>query len=114
MRNANEEGLVNRSHGYSVAGCAEPLAEDRLNYVGEWQSKEMRVLILADGTVAYERLKGGGTTSVNGPLKEFIGDDFVVGILFMTATFEVSEPPHEEDGVWKMTVDGVQLTRVSE
>jgi hypothetical protein len=85
-----------------------------MDYVGEWRSKEMGLLILADGTVAYKRLKGGGTTSVNGPLKEFVGDDFVVGVLFMTTTFDVSEPPHEVDGMWKMTVDGVQLTRVAE
>jgi hypothetical protein len=97
-----------------LSGCAQPLPEDRLHYVGDWQSKEMRLLILADGTVAYKRLKGGGSTSVNGPLKEFVGDDFTVGILFMTTTFDVTEPPHEIDGAWKMTVDGVQLTRVSE
>jgi hypothetical protein len=97
-----------------LSGCAEPIPEDRMDYVGEWRSKEMGLLILADGTVAYKRLKGGGTTSVNGPLKEFVGDDFVVGVLFMTTTFDVSEPPHEVDGMWKMTVDGVQLTRVAE
>jgi len=64
-----------------LIGCAEPLPEDRLHYVGEWQSKEMKLLILADGTVAYKRLKSGGSTSINGPLKEFVGDDFTVGIL---------------------------------
>lgn len=97
-----------------ISGCAEPLPEERLGYVGDWQSKEMGLLILADGTVAYKRLKGGSSTSVNGPLMEFIGDDFTVGVLFMTTTFDVSSPPHEVDGVWKMTVDGVELTRVSE
>ncbi|WP_299944203.1 lipoprotein [uncultured Microbulbifer sp.] len=97
-----------------LSGCAEPLPEKRLHYVGEWQSKEMGLLILADGTVAYKRLKSGSTTSVNGPLKKFVGDDFTVGILFLTTTFHVTEPPHEADGVWTMTVDGVQLTRVSE
>ncbi|AQS39850.1 hypothetical protein Sps_04767 [Shewanella psychrophila] len=97
-----------------LSGCADPLPEDKLSYVGEWQSKEMGLLILADGTVAYKRLKGGATTSVNGPLKEFVGDDFVVGFLFMATTFVVSESPHEVDGVWLMTVDGVKLIRVSD
>lgn len=97
-----------------LVGCSEPLPKDKLSYVGDWQSKEMNLLILADGTVAYERLKNGGTTSVNGPLKEFVGDDFVVGLLFMTTTFEVSSAPEEIDGVWQMTVDGLTLTRVSE
>ncbi len=97
-----------------LSGCADPLPADKLHYVGEWQNKEMALLILADGTVAYKRLKGGGSTSINGPLKEFVGDDFVVGILFMTTTFDVSSPPQENNGLWTMTVDGVKLTRVSE
>lgn len=96
----------------ALSGCAKPLPEDKLHYVGEWQSNEMALLILADGTVAYKRLKGGGTTSVNGPLKEFQGDNFIVGFAFLTTTFKVTKAPHEIDGVWKMTVDGVSLTKV--
>jgi hypothetical protein len=30
----------------------------------------------------------------------------------MTTKFDVSVPPHEEDGEWRMTVDGVQLQRI--
>ncbi len=97
-----------------VTACAEPLPQNKLNYAGEWRSKEMTLLILEDGTVAYKRLKGGGTTSINGPLKEFVGDNFVVGVLFLTTTFNVSDPPQEENGVWRMTVDDVQLTKVNE
>jgi hypothetical protein len=32
----------------------------------------------------------------------------------MSTEFVVSAPPHEDAGVWKMTVDGVELTRVSD
>ena len=63
-----------------LSGCADPLPEDRLDYVGEWRSNEMGLLILADGSVSYKRLKGGATTSVSGPLKRFEGDNFVVGV----------------------------------
>ena len=97
----------------TLLGCARPIPQDKETYIGEWRSSEMVLLILADGTVAYKRLKGGGSVSVNGPLKEFIGDDFVVGIWFMTTMFDVTVPPHEEDGVWKMTVDSVELTKVN-
>lgn len=97
-----------------LSACSEPLPPNRLSYAGEWQSKEMALLILEDGTVAYQRVKGGGSTSINGPLKEFVGDDFVVGVGFLATTFQVSEPPHEADGVWQMVVDGVRLTRVDE
>ncbi|GGO67534.1 hypothetical protein [Bowmanella pacifica] len=94
-----------------LTGCSKPLPEDKLMYAGEWQSREMYLLILPDGTVAYERLKNGGTTSINGPLKEFNGDNFVVGFGPFNSNFEVSEPPHLVDGQWQMVVDGVRLTR---
>ena len=94
-----------------LSACSKPIEESRLNYVGYWVSNEMALLILQDGSVSYKRLKKGMTTSVNGPLKEFIGDDFVVGLLFMTTTFKVTEPPHKVNGGWQMVVDGVRLTK---
>jgi hypothetical protein len=95
-----------------LSACAKPIEKSRLDYVGEWRSPEMALLILADGSVAYKRIKNGMTTSVNGPLKEFDGDDFIVGVGFFTTTFDVSEPPHEVEGHWQMVVDGVRLIRV--
>ena len=44
-------------------------------------------------------------TLVNGPLKEFDGNDFLVGIGPFSTTFEVSEPPHETVNGWQMVVD---------
>ncbi|WMS88926.1 hypothetical protein [Pleionea litopenaei] len=97
-----------------LSACSDPLPQDRLNYAGMWQSHEMALLILADGSVSYKRLKNGGTTSINGPLKEFDGDNFVVGIGPMATTFTVTEPPHQVDGQWQMVVDGVRLTKVEQ
>lgn len=99
---------------FLVTACSNPVPESKLDYVGEWQSKEMYLLILKDGTVAYKRLKGGGNVTVNGPLKEFVGENFVVGIAFLTTTFEVSQAPEQINGAWRMTVDGVQLTKAKE
>ncbi len=98
----------------SLAGCGEPIPEDKMNYIGEWQGAEMYLLIQQDGRLKYKRSKKIGNTSITGPIKEFKGDDFIVGILFLTTTFEVSKPPYEVDGVWKMEVDGVTLTRTRE
>lgn len=94
-----------------LAGCTDPLPEDKLDYAGDWRAPGMSLLILEDGSVAYERIRSGATTSVNGPLKAFDGDDFAVGVWFFTTTFEVSEPPHQVDGAWQMVVDGVRLTK---
>jgi hypothetical protein len=99
---------------FLFVACSKPLPSEKLAYAGEWQSKEMYLLILPDGTVSYQRLKNGGSSSVNGPLKEFVGDNFVVGVAFMTTTFEVSQPPTQVGDQWTMTVDGVRLVKTAE
>ena len=71
----------------------------------------MYLLLLQDGSVQYNRIKSGATTSVNGPLQGFEGDNFVVGVGLMKTTFVVSKPPYQDGGTWKMVVDGVELTK---
>jgi hypothetical protein len=95
-----------------LTACSSPLPADRADYVGEWRAPQMYLLITQDGSVAYKRLKGGATVSVNGPVKEFEGDNLVVGVGFITTTFVVSTPPYlDENSTWKMIVDGVELTK---
>lgn len=95
----------------ALTGCGKPVPSEKSAYVGEWRSAAMSVLITQDGSVAYKRLKGGVSTSVQGPIKGFEGDNFVVGVGPMSTTFVVSSAPHQDSGQWKMTVDGVELTR---
>ncbi len=94
-----------------VAGCGKPVPPDKAAYVGEWKSSSMAILITQEGRVVYKRVKGSSTTSVDGPIQKFEGNNFVVGIPYLTTTFEVSKPPFEQDGRWKMVVDGVELTK---
>lgn len=103
--------LVLLIFSFLFISCSKPLPPEKINYVGEWQSKEMYLLILQDGSVKYKRLKGGTTTKITGPIKEFQGDNFVVGFAFIKTTFVVSKPPFQENGVWKMIVDGIELTK---
>lgn len=97
-----------------LIGCSKPLPESKLSYVGEWESKQMYLLILADGTVSYERLQNGGSTSIDAPLQEFVGDDFIVGIAFLTTIFDVTKAPYQENGQWFMVVDGIKLSKSPE
>jgi hypothetical protein len=98
----------------ALAGCSTPVPPDKLAYVGEWKDPAMYLLITADGSVSYKRLKGGASTSITAPLKRFDGDDFVVGIGPMSTTFVVSQPPRSDDkGQWTMVVDGVKLVRTA-
>lgn len=96
-----------------LGACAQPVPSDKAEYVGEWQGKSMVLLITQDGSVRYKRVKGGGSTSIEAPLKRFDGDNFVVGIGPMSTVFTVSKPPYRDGGEWKMVVDGVELTRMS-
>jgi hypothetical protein len=98
----------------SLAGCGKPVPPEMSAYVGEWQEKTMSLLITQDGSVQYQRQKGGATTSVNGQLKGFTGNDFDVGVGPMATTFVVSKPPYQDGGHWKMVVDGVELTKTSD
>ena len=96
-----------------LSACAEPLPKDKLAYAGEWRGQGVWLLITADGRCEYQRQKEGMSSSIEAPIKGFEGDNFVVGVGFLTTTFVVSKPPQLIDGKWKMTVDGVELTRAS-
>jgi hypothetical protein len=95
----------------ALAACGQAVPPEKAGYVGEWQQPTMYLLITADGSVRYKRVKGGATTSIDAPLKKFEGHNFVVGVGPMSTVFEVQKPPQEVGGKWKMTVDGVELTR---
>lgn len=97
---------------FALTACGKAVPPDKSAYVGEWRAQAMALLVTQDGSVAYKRLKGGVTTSLNAPLRRFEGDNFVVGLPLISTTFEVSKPPYEEAGRWKMVVDGVELTKV--
>jgi hypothetical protein len=96
----------------TLSACGQPVPDDKAAYVGEWKAQTMSLLLTRDGSIRYKRVKGNTTTSIEGPLRRFEGDNFVVGIPFMSSTFEVSKPPYQEAGRWKMVVDGMELTRV--
>ena len=94
-----------------LIGCAQPLPTDKSAYAGEWHAKDMWLRITSDGRVEYKRRTGGGNTSISAPIQRFEGDNFVVGVGPFNTTFVVAKPPHLDGGVWKMTVDGVELVR---
>ena len=95
----------------ALAGCSKPVPPEKAAYVGEWQSPSMTLVITQEGRVAYKRVKCSASSSVDGPIQKFEGDHFHVGIPYLTTRFDVSRPPFQQDGRWKMVVDGVELTK---
>ena len=89
-----------------------PVPPEKMAYVGDWQGKDMRIQMAKDGKVKYKRNQPGKQMDLSVDLQGFNGDNFDVGVFLVRSTFVVSKPPHRENGKWKMTVDGVELTRV--
>lgn len=98
----------------TLLGCGKPVPPEKSTYVGEWQEKTMYILITQDGSVRYKRLKGGASTSVEGPLKGFIDDNFEVGVGPIATTFIVNKPPYKDGEKWKMIVDDIALEKTAD
>jgi hypothetical protein len=63
-------------------------------------------------SVKYTRVRGNVTNLDRQSAAQVRGRHFVVGIPWLSTTFEVSKSPYQDAGTWKMVVDGVELTRV--
>jgi hypothetical protein len=97
-----------------LAGCGKPVPQEKSAYVGEWKAKTAYLLITQDGSVRYERLKGGARSSLEMPLKGFTGDNFEVGVGPMSTTFIVSQPPHQDGDTWKMVVNDLEMVKTED
>jgi hypothetical protein len=95
-----------------LVACSKPLPQEKASYAGNWQAENMTLSITLDGQVSYKRVEGSVSKSINAPLKSFDGENFIVGVGPMETTFVVTSAPHQEEGVWKMTVDGVELHKM--
>jgi hypothetical protein len=95
-----------------LASCGEPLPKDKLAYAGEWRGEHVYLLITPGGRCEYTRRREAGNVKISAPIQRFEGDNFVVGVGPFSTTFVVTKPPRIDDGRWRMTVDGVELTRV--
>ena len=97
-----------------LGGCNSiPIPEEKKAYVGTWEGVGFHLTITDDGGVNYRRVEGNYTKTVTGPVQSFEGNDFVVGVLFITTTFRVQHPPYMEGNEWLMVVDGVELKKVA-
>jgi hypothetical protein len=88
-----------------------PLPPDRAAYAGEWRGTGATLSISHDGSLYFEKVAGGSRKRIKGPIQGFDGDDISVGVLFIKSTIDVSKPPTETNGVWTMTVEGIEVTR---
>jgi hypothetical protein len=98
----------------TLTGGATAVPPEKSAYVGEWRAPSMYLSITQGGSVRYRRINEGGSSSMNGPLKGFKGNDFEVGMGPLSSTFVVSTPPHRDGVQWKMVVDDVELQKTAD
>lgn len=97
-----------------IGGCnSVPVPENKRSYIGTWEGVGLHLTINDNGGVNYRRVNGKRSIKVSGPLKNFEGDDFIVGVLFFTTTFDVNRPPYMDGDDWFMVIDGVELRKVA-
>lgn len=95
----------------ALAACAKPIPPERAAYVGHWASANVVLAISQEGELSYRKVDGNHSTSIEAPVLEFVGNNFTAGVGPIKTTFVVSVAPHKDGAVWKMTVDGVELTK---
>jgi hypothetical protein len=88
------------------------MPEDKQAYVGNWNGKGMSLTITEAGYVSFEKNENGVKKSVSGPISKFDGDKFIVGIVVADIAFDVRKAPYQENGAWKMNIDGVDLVKI--
>jgi len=96
-----------------LAACGEPVPQEHKSYVGLWTAPQMRLRVTADGRVAYKRVSGSTSKSIEAPIKSYQADGFTVGFGPFDTHFKVSRPPYQDGNQWKMVVDDVELVRTS-
>jgi len=93
-------------------GCTKPVPVDHADYIGHWRGDGVLLVISANGHADYSRVRGNNRTNIEGPAHSFSTDGFKIGIGPLSASFKVQSPPQETPDGWRMTVDGVELSRM--
>jgi hypothetical protein len=87
------------------------------DWVGTWTgtngSDTILLTIGVDGMVHYQR-SGTTQTQMDLPAQDWRDDGFDIGLSVMSTTFHVKEKPQDDGGVWKMSVEGFDLTKEAE
>lgn len=98
-----------------VLGCSafEGTPPPNQDMVGSWIAVDgsATLQISGSGQINYFRQRGSSTTEINLPAKVWAEDGFTVGALGMSTDFSIDVVPEQIDGVWHMTVDGLEYTR---
>ncbi len=78
---------------------------------GHWAGGGIDLVIEPGGGAVYKKERGGSKTTLTGKLGKVTDTSFDITVIAISTTFKLDKRPHQEGGVWKMTVDGTELTK---
>lgn len=93
-----------------LTGCSlmgTPLDENKKDFIGIWQTGPTRLVIYEKGRLDYKE----PGYSMEAPIQEFTDEYIKTGIWFIDKTFTIDRAPYQENGEWKMQIDGKTFTR---
>jgi len=94
-----------------VACSADPIPEDKSDYVGVWQGGNIFLEIKADGNGSYAKIQQDASETVDAPIRQLGDGKIVLKYFLFSKTLELTRAPYQEDGKWKMIIDGVTLEK---
>lgn len=95
----------------AACGAFEATPPPNDDLVGQWSQPNGFLNINASGQINYQE-NSSGTTTINAPAKSWSDTEFVVGAMGIETSFKIDDAPTQDDeGVWHMTVDGIEYTR---
>ena len=96
-----------------ACGVMDGVAPSNADMVGEWTAVDGSAYlhVSPEGFINYRRQRGAQHTELNLPAKQWADASFTVGALGMTTDFRIDAAPELIDGVWHLTVDGLEYTR---
>jgi predicted naringenin-chalcone synthase len=96
-----------------ACGAFEPTPPPNRDFVGVWMAKDgtATLAVSPEGHVNYARKQGSTNTTIDAPAKAWTDSSFTVGAMGISTDFTIDHAPKLIDGVWHMTVDGLEYTR---
>lgn len=90
--------------------CADPIPvpHDKLEYVGLWVASDRFISIFANGRFEYKEKLGFGMHNRTESNFIFEGDK-IKSVMF--SSYTIDQPPYNEQGQWKMKMNGILYTR---
>lgn len=98
-----------------LGACSKGVPMDKRDIVGFWKSEHITLAIQVNGSVMYvDKTDAAKTKTVQGNIRRFDDDGFVVGYPPFDTRIAITKPPYQDGADMKMIINDVELVRYQE